>query len=324
MIKVTLKSPKGGDICDINLPESASELPLMRYVSFLNEAQKMALPGVNPVVAMAKAVAEFSGQELDVILTAQFGEDWKGNESSIDGIRSLYQWCIDVVGKYEGQARFSNNCHFEYKGEQFEIPIISVHSVAGNILPDIEAGEAIESFEVTRNFTASIEKAKTVRECVYALINDEGEKDQAIKRLRALIPDLNSIDLAELPEEKLIEIAAKHGDMDGSLIFSRYLYMMAILCRHPGEKLPWKENKRKAFLNDRAALFQEIDTQTALDVDFFLLTTLTALNKNRAIAGSLILQGLGATVETKSLSGKRTTGRSNTSRRFMKGSDGVR
>jgi len=319
MIAVTLKTPAGEDVCEIRLPANASELPLSRYVSFLNEAAKMKLQGKNIVVTMARAVAEFAGQPFDVMLMAKFGAEWTNNEAGIDGIRALYGWCIDTIGKYKGELRIDATHSFQYKGEKFEIPTLVLKAIGGTILPDIETGEAIEAFEVIRTFGESIEKSATVQECIAGIRNQGDDTEKYVKRVRELVPELRGIELVGATEDQYMEILQQHGDEDGNLTFSRYLYMMAILCRKPGEKLPVKHAEKKNFINERAAFFQEIDTKTALDVDFFLLSILSALKANHQTVGSLIRLGFEAAVETKRLKGKLITGPSNTRKLFING-----
>lgn len=324
MIVVTLRTPKGEPACDIQLPANASELPLARYVSFINEAAKMSLPGNNIVMTMARAVAEFSGQDLDKILTAHFGNEWQQNDSSIDGIRAMYGWCLDAVGKYKGVLRNKSTHQFTHKKTTFEIPTLILKAINGTILPDIETGEAIEAFEVVRTFGDQIERSATVQECVAFIRAQDSEQDKYVKRLRILVPELSSVELIGATDEQYMDILQKHGDDDGNLAFSRYLYMMAILCRKPGEKLPVKHTEKKAFINSRAAFFEDIDTATALDVDFFLLSTLKSLKKNQQTVGSLILPAFGAVAETKSLNVKRIIDKSSTRKPFTSVLGGAR
>lgn len=324
MIVVKLKTPAGEPVCDIELPTTPAELPLARYVSFMNEVAKMQLSGNNIVMTMARAVAEFAGNPLDQILTAHFGAEYTQNESAIDGIRALYGWCIETIGKYKGELRNKDNCQFGHKGQVYEIPTLVIKSMGGNILPDIETAEAVEAFEVVRLFGDSIEKAASVQECVAAIRTNDDDKATYIKRLKALVPELAATNFEETTDEQFWQILEKHGDDNGDFVFSRYLHMMAILCRKPGEKLPWKPAERKRFINERAAVFQDIDTATGLDVDFFLLSTLAALRKNHQTVGSLSLQALGATVETRRLKGRLITGRSSIRKRSTKGLVGVR
>lgn len=324
MIVVKLKTPAGVEVCDVELPESPAELPLARYVSFMNEVAKMRLQGNNIVVTMARAVAEFAGKPLDVILTAHFGKEWESNESSIDGIRALYGWCIETIGQYKGALRTGENCVFTHRGQKFEIPVIVLKSMSGVMLPDIETGDAIEAFEVVRTFGDSIEKAASVQECVAAIRNGDPETAEYIKRLKALAPETSSINFEAATDEQFLQILDRHGDDNGDYVYSRYLHMLAILCRKPKEKLPWKPAERKKFINERAAFFQDIDTQTALDIDFFLLNMLTVLKKNHQTAGSLAHQAFGATVETRRLKGRLITGQSSIRNPYTKGLVGVR
>ena len=82
------------------------------------------------------------------------------------------------------------------------------------------------------------------------------------------------------------------GDPDGSNWLSEYLYLLAVLLRKPNEYLPLDDDKRGQFLKDRAHGFFAIDAGTALDVDFFLLSTLLSLNKTLPLVGSFALSAM--------------------------------
>lgn len=319
MIVVKLKTPAGEPVCDIELPTTPAELPLARYVSFMNEVAKMQLKGANIVMVMARAVAEFSGKPLDEILLAHFGPEYASNESAIDGIRALYGWCIETIGSYRGVLRNKKDCEFKHHGQTYFIPTLVLKSMGGNILPDIETAEAVEAFEVVRLFGNSIEQAASVQECVAEIRSSGEEREACIKRLRALVPELAGANFDAMTDEQYAEILERHGDDNGNFVFSRYLHMMAILCRKPGEKLPWKPAERKRFINERAAEFQDIDTATGLDIDFFLLSTLAALKKNHRTVGSLSLRALEATAATRRLKGRLITGQSSIRKMSIKG-----
>ena len=325
MITATLKTPKGETVCEIPLPSNPSELPLANYVSFLAEAAKVPLPGKNVPMAMAKAVSEFSGVPFDTVLTAQFGEDWNAETTVIDGVKTLYGWCVNVLGKWKGELRGEDDFEFTHKGEAFTVPYVTAQALSGAILPDIEVVEAIEAFEVVRLFTSQIETGASVRECVAMLqvLSDEKERETYTKRLRALVPELQSTDFEAIDYEGLEEVSAKHGDESGNMAYTRYLRMMAILCRKPGEKLPADESQKKRFIAERSAFFQDIDTATALDADFFLLTIFNNSGKINHVVGSLIHPVFGHVVETKSQSVKRIREQLSTRRLSTKESVGA-
>ena len=326
MIAVKLNTSDGELIAEIKLPSNPSELPLANYVSFMCEADKINLPGANVVNVMAKAVAELSGVPLDKILAANFGNDWDQDNGHIDGIRSMYGWAINAIGKWRGRLRDENDFSIVYKGQTYEIPVILLRSIGGNILPDVDTATAVEAYEVVRIFTQRIESGSGVRECVAMLqtLETDAEKEPYVKRLRSLVPKTNSIDLLAASYDELEQISAEHGDQNGDNLFSRYLHMMAILLRKKGEKMPTDESGKRTFLASRAQLFHEIDTATALDIDFFLHTIFNASKRTHPVIGSLIRQAFGRVVETRGMKEKRTKGLSNTIRRSLTGSVGKR
>lgn len=326
MITATLKTPKGETVCEISLPRNPSELSLVRYVSFLIEVAKIDLPGKNVVAVMAKAVSEFSGVDIGTIFRAKLGEDWTGENEAIEGIKTLYGWCVHTIGQYKGVLRGEQDHTFDVGGELFNIPVIRVQQIGGTILPDIVVAEAIEAFETVRAFSEHVEKGANVRECVAMLqtLTDSTDKLPYMKRLRALVPETESVDLENSDYDYFQELLSTHGDEDGNYTYSRYLTMMAILCRKEGEKLPVNESERRKFIAERSAFFQGIDAKTAMDVDFFLLNIFSDLNKTHHVIGSLIRPVIGAVVETKKLSEKPMPVRSNTRKQYTKGLGGVR
>ena len=318
---VKLNKPDGTLVAAINLPDNPSELPLANYVSFVTDADKINLPGANVINVMAKAISELSGVPLYKLLDANFGTEWQHNSQSIDGIRSMYGYAVESIGKWKGQLRGTGDCRVTYKNIEYEIPVILASSIAGRILPDVDVNSAVEAYEVVRLFEQRISAGASVRECVGMLqtLETKEEKEPYLKRLRSILPHTNSVDVLSLSYDELQEIIAEHGDENGDNAYSRYLHMMAILLRKPGEKLPTDKSQKEAFLAERAVHFQEVDTQTALDVDFFLLNILTHLEKKSHVIGSLTRQALDRVVETRKQKGRRTNAQSNTMKPYSKG-----
>jgi hypothetical protein len=107
----------------------------------------------------------------------------------------------------------------------------------------------------------------------------------------------DSIDLTNIDVPAVERIIVSHGDPDGNYTFTRYLRVLAILCRMPGESLPHAEREKRAFIAERMQFFEGIDTKTALDVDFFLLNILTACEMILPVIGSLILPAFAVVAE---------------------------
>jgi len=55
--------------------------------------------------------------------------------------------------------------------------------------------------------------------------------------------------------------------------FTGYLNIIAINCRKPGEEIPLDDIEFQTWVDDKVVECQDIDTKTAMDVGFFLLTT---------------------------------------------------
>lgn len=92
---------------------------------------------------------------------------------------------------------------------------------------------------------------------------------------------LSFLEAVETYELKRVtqEVMEKEGDPEGSYLYSQYLGVLALLLRKPGEALPVDDVQRAAFLQQRKVFFKDITLDIALDLDFFLFTGQTRLNK---------------------------------------------
>ena len=294
MRSIKLHRADGSVIAEAMLPDTPDELPLARYVSFIAEAAKIQIPGTNTALAMAKAVSEFTGVPFHDLLQAEYGgEYWR---SDTRGIQGIYAWAVDCVGRWKGSECSGR---FTYRDQTFDIPVIFQKAIVGSILPDITVNEAIEVQETVRLFSDQIQKSASVRECAAMLLTGQDAKDiePYYKRLCAIVPEAKSIDLTNIDVPAVERIIVSHGDPDGNYTFTRYLRVLAILCRMPGESLPHAEREKRAFIAERMQFFEGIDTKTALDVDFFLLNILTACEMILPVIGSLILPAFAVVAE---------------------------
>ena len=141
-----------------------------------------------------------------------------------------------------------------------------------------------------------------------------------------VLPEISVIEAVEALElMRLSEVSVKERPNEAANIrFTTYLKMLAILARRDGEILPVNDAQREQFLSQRLAHFQDIDAQTALDVDFFLHSTLRNWNATHEIAGSFIRRLFALAVETQSWKGKPTTGRKRTTAKSSPVSAGAR
>jgi len=314
-----LKTVKGEVIAEIPLPMSAADVPLSRYVSFLNELKKLELDDQNPMQIMAQAVGEFSGLELGEVLRAKVGEQWKTDAQLDGGIRSLYGWCVNALTNYKGHGRKPDNFTFEYRGETYRIPYIVASELAGGLsmLPEVETGEAIEAFETMRGFQQQIKDAGDPKK----------ERATRIKQLREAMAKQGdeSGDMARETRRLEAEIEIE-GDPNGNLAFAQYLRMVAILAKKEGERLPANDGDRERWIQQRMIYLQEIDTKTALDVDFFLTGLLTISKKTHPVIGSLSLPFfmlVAANQSRQQQKGKRTIAQWRTKKKSKSGLVGV-
>jgi hypothetical protein len=311
-----LKRTNGEIIAEVPLPTSAAELPLVRYLSFLVEMRKFELEGANPMQIMAQAVAEISGVDVADVLRAKVGETWQEDKQLDGGVRSLYGWYVRVIASYRGEVRNPETFAFKYGGDAYHIPFAVSSEIAGGLpmLPAIEAGEAVEAMETIR----------LVRQQIADMGDPKGERKRRIGQLKEAIVKQGDTDGVMMKEIKRLEAEAEiDGDPNGNLIFSQYLRLVAILARKEGEKLPASDGERERWIQDRAMKLQGIDTQTALDVDFFLIGLLTLSKRTHPVIGSLILPcfALGAATQSREQPKKKPTiERYRTSKKFKKGS----
>lgn len=109
-----------------------------------------------------------------------------------------------------------------------------------------------------------------------------------------MLPSINTGDSIEAMETvRTFEAEIKKTkDENGNLIFTQYLRLIAILCKKEDEMLPEDDDERETWIQQRAFYFSDIDTATALDVDFFLLNLSTPSELTHPAIGFLTLQSL--------------------------------
>lgn len=314
-----LKTVTGEVIAEIPLPSSAADVPLSRYVSFLNELKKLELDDQNPMQIMAQAVGEFTGLELGEVLRAKVGEQWQSDAQLDGGVRSLYGWCVNALTNYRGHSRNPDNFTFEYRGEVYRIPYIVASELAGGLsmLPEIDTSEAIEAFETMRGFQQQIKDAGDPKK----------ERGLRIKQLKEAMTKQGDAGGEMAKEMRRLEAEIEiDGDPNGNLAFAQYLRLIAILARKEGERLPANDGDRERWIQQRMIHLQEIDTKTALDVDFFLTGLLTLSKKMHPAIGSLSLPFFMLVAANQSRpkpKGRRTIAQWRTKKKFKSGLVGV-
>jgi len=118
-----------------------------------------------------------------------------------------------------------------------------------------------------------------------------------------ILPNLSVIEVIEAAEIRRVcqQLTDENGDLDGSLVFTKYLSMLAVIARKDGEFLPIDEVDRRQFIANRVRCFGGdsgimIDTKTALSVDFFLTAFSLQYANGHSAPTFLFLQSL-ATVK---------------------------
>lgn len=316
----TLRRANGDVIAKFELPRSAADVSLSRYISFLNEMKKFDLEDANPILIMAQAVGEFTGVDLADVLLAKVGENWAENRELDGGVRSLYGWIVKAVSNYKGTGRTKDGFEFEYNRHTYQIPFIVTAELAGStpVVTPIETGDMVEAFETVRTLQRDITKERDIQKV----------RTKRIEQLRVAM--VRSGDKTGDMEREIRRLEAEielENDPNGSLLFLQYLRLVAILAKRPGEKLPAQDGDRERWIQERVMHLQEIDAKTALDVDFFLSGLLTYSKRTLGVTGSLILPlfALAAAIQSKQQpKGKPTIRRYRTNRKLKSGLAGVR
>lgn len=153
-MKIARLLSAGREVAAIPLYESLYDVPLSRAIDFLkarepfDNAEAMEKGQVNEARVMVKAVGAFFGLELEQMI----GVDAIDAGDVADGIESLYAWIIDLLGTFTGRMRTPQDCTFEYKGDAYTIPVLSIRAMTGlpGVPANLQAGEMIEAYEIKR------------------------------------------------------------------------------------------------------------------------------------------------------------------------------
>ena len=270
----------------IDLPADLTELPLNRLIDFQVEAREFDNPDANVYAIMAKAVSAFTGYPLAEIIEAEVGDYsdadlMEGVEAALTG---LFGYCSNLCANAKGRIRDTENASFVYMGRTFKIPVIRQLMLTGEFqLAPLSVIETVEALEINRLAELKVkgqgDPTGALRKSIMDAANAEIADPEMSNKEKARI-------LGEAERRAEYEIE-KAGDPDGSLMYSRYLRLLAVLCREENEKLPFDDAERQAWISERMVFFQHIDAQTALDVDFFLSSILQGYAKSRGVVGSL-------------------------------------
>ncbi|MGL4638108.1 MAG: hypothetical protein ACRCVX_00010 [Shewanella sp.] len=301
MIQGTLKKPDGSDLVTFDIPSDLKEVKLSAYIDFLIHCREFDETEATAIATMAKAVSAFLGVDLEKLLQASAGL-YNAPESSFSGsIMSLYGYIVKLIGDFKPQVKGRHSEAFTYKGEKYYIPGIVEQAIKGEfILPELSVMEVIEVAEITKWREGATKNI--------------GDRDGA---LRKKITELAGMQIKENggndPDGKIAAASDKlykmelerAGDPDGSLAFSYYLRTLAVLCRKKDELMPHKDSEREAWIQQRAAHFQDIDAATAMEADFFLSSTLPFSERRPAAVGFLKNSSFAIVAATRLRSEKR-------------------
>lgn len=278
MVRGTIKKPDGNDLISFDIPSNLSEVPITRFIDFLVESR--ALDTDEPataIVTMTKAVSAFLGVDMVTLLSASAGVFQTGPQSFAGSISQLYGHIVKLIGSFKPSLMIPDHV-FQYQGEDYHVPTIIQQAIGGEFaLPDLSVAEVIEVAEVGRWKQQVVQQRadpdgkllKKINDIVAAQIKESGGDPGGLYAKAG--------DRAHKQE---MEAA---GDPDGSLMLTYYLKTLAVLCRKPGEQMPFDDSQRELWIQARAFHFMQMDAATALNVDFFL-TSISESSDQRPVA----------------------------------------
>lgn len=271
----------------MEIPQTLDELRLSRYVDFIVAAREMQ-DAENPIPAMVKSVAAFTGASIEALYQAEIGG--AGEDSLLASVSNIFGHAASLVAHGAPKYRMPNEV-YQYKGVGFKLPSITESAIKGTKKSSIvSVVEAIEVMEINRLLT---QHTNSVR--------GKGIGDKIRKEAERILEgqaDQSAIEAIKKATEQAVEREVqRQADPNGSQLYSRYLKQCAILLRKEGEELPFDDEARDAFLTERTVFFAEISTQAAIDVDFFLSSTLQNYEQYRITDGFSSLQNFVLAVE---------------------------
>lgn len=314
-VVATLKQRGGAVVAEIPLPQSLADVPLSRFIDFLVECRALSDSSdeTRHLIIMCRAISAFTGIEFEKIVTAKVGDLYRRDIAGLqDSISGLFGYIANLISNAGGEMRTPESAAFVYKGDAYHMPVILQQALQGEYaLPFVSVIEAVEAAEIQRL------KSQQTKE--------QGDPDGSLKRRIMAIAeaeaeradDATKLRILKAAEKTVATETERQGDPDGSLLYSMYLRTLAVLARKEGENMPLDDAQRERWINDRAFHFQEIDAQTALDVDFFLTNILNACGNTLPAIGFLSRQSFAVVAEMRLRSVKHMKGRSNTMKPFF-------
>lgn len=122
------------------------------------------------------------------------------------------------------------------------------------------------------------------------------------------LPNLTVHETVEALEIKRVceQLIFDEQDPDGSHLYARYLKLLAVFVRKEGEVLPYDEQEREQFIQERAAFFggvnevgEIINAGLSLDIDFFLTSFSGRLTIRPVLLSFLTLRSLALVAQAK-------------------------
>lgn len=316
---VTLLKPDGSELTSFDFPTHLSQVPLTRFIDFIVQTRAMEDDEPTSVITvMAKSVSAFLGIDVHQILSASAGVFGTSSDAYEGTISALYGNIIKLIGEFKPDL-VPVDFSFEYLGEKYEVPTIIKQQIEGEfILPDLSLAEVIEVAEITRFKQQATQNRGDSDGRLMKKINDMVA--QQIKINGGTDPNGQLSDAGQKVYKSEVE---KRGDPDGSLMLTYYLKTLAVLCRKPGEQLPFEESVREFWIQNRTYHFLQMDAATALTIDFFLTSISKSYEERPGAVGFLKDRCFVLVAATRLKKEKRLKKRSTTPRKYTKRLVGV-
>lgn len=276
---------------ELAMPKTLYDLPLNRYIDFLVRCRDLKPfeqeQGATMALQMCRALSDFFAVKIETMLFAEIGN---GNvqryNSAEKTVSQLFAHVTNFVSKHESKP-LTEKFEFTHRREDFVLNSLPIKAAFGEMetyLPALNVLEVIEAAELQRlkveHIRATGDPDGSVRMRILETAIGVEQKPETVKALKIAAGKVADLEIAKL------------GDPNGSVVYSGYLKLIAILAKKPGEYLPTDDVERDVFINNRIRFFADISAGVALDVDFFLTNTLQAFGNEGTHIGFLTRQSI--------------------------------
>ena len=264
MYKVSLKTTDGKSVIDIDFPEHPSEVKLKQFIEF-----------------------EVAYESLNKWLDSLDETDWRKVEVQLNYIKKI----IEIISEFTGHEiidkgltigdfeKHLGEMMYLKEGEQLDLDLIesSLFSLYTNIW---------------RVFKKNKPRHRTEKDFVFEYKGKRWKMPLMLVDIisqKKIPQDLTTAELVEAAEVVRLWDMHKKNDIQGSVRFTSILKLVAILARNvKGDTFPSTDSEIEKYISERTFHFQNIDMETALDIQYFFLSSTKGLRKTGDFIGSSI------------------------------------